>query len=390
VTVRILGSRSDGNLVLAWGLRAVGVDAEIVVPDVAATVAPHDVVLNRLDVLPTLDGVERGLELIDELAARGNRIVNARDALLNAHDKLRTAAILGRAGISHPRTLHARALREVRAAELPAVLKPRFGSWGRDVFLCRTARELEECVRVVATRPWFARHGVLVQEIVEAEPSDVRLVVAGGTVVGAGERRARPGEWRTNVSLGGSLRATVAPPEAAALAVAVAIALQADLLGVDVLAGRDGPVVIEANGAVDFDDRYAFPGDDLYGRVADALVLPRSPERRHAMTTTDGKIEILAPDTGSALALEERLVHLAPTTVTDRRTHTSSVHLEGGADVVDEVLVAVRHWLRDLGLGSTAVFVDGVVREVGLHEEPPPEPESLGAGYEGTVLVHEP
>lgn len=390
MTVRILGSPSDGNLVLARGLRSVGVDVEIVGPDIAATVAPHDVVLNRLDVLPTLDGVERGLELIDELAARGNRIVNARDALLNAHDKLRTAAILRRAGIPHPRTLHARTPAEVRAAELPAVLKPRFGSWGRDVFLCRTSRELEEHVSVIATRPWFARHGVLVQEIVEAEPRDVRLVVAGGTVVGAGERRARPGEWRTNVSLGGSLRATVAPPEAVALAVAVAIALGADLLGVDVLAGPEGPVVIEANGAVDFDDRYAFPGDDLYGRVADALGLPRRPERRHAMTTSDGKIEILAPDAASALALEERLAHLAPTTVADRRTNTSAVHVEGGADVLDEVLVAVKHWLRDLGLGSTGVVVGGVRRDVRLHDVAPPKPEPLGAVYEGTVLVHEP
>lgn len=109
------------------------------------------------------------------------------------------------------------------------------------------------------------------------------------------------------------------------------------------------------------------------------------------MTTTDGKIEVLAPDAASALALEERLAHLAPTTVSDRRTHTSAVHLEGGDDVLDEVLVAMRHWLRDLGLRSTEVLVAGVRHDVRLHDEPPQaEAGALGDGYEGAVLLHEP
>jgi RimK family alpha-L-glutamate ligase len=393
VTVHILGAESEGNLALARGLRAAGVDARILAPAAAERLARGDVVLNRLDVLPTLDGVERGLDVAVALRARGARVVNGAEALLNAHDKLRTAAILFRAGVPHPRTMHARTLDEARSAEPPAVLKPRFGSWGRDVFLCRTRRELDRRLGVVAARRWFARHGVLVQDVVDAEPRDVRVVVAGGTIVGAGERRARPGEWRTNVSLGGSLRPTVPPPAAAELALATATCLGTDLVGVDVLIGRAGPVVIEANGAVDFDDRYALPGDDLYRRLADALDLPRGHlrERRETMTTTDGKIEILAPDAASALVLEQRLLHLAPTTVADRRTHTSAVHLEGGDDVLDEVLVAVRHWLRDLGLRSTEVVAAGVRHDVRLEDEPPAaEGDALGAGYEGVVLLHEP
>jgi RimK family alpha-L-glutamate ligase len=393
MTVHILGAPSEGNLALARGLRSVGVEAAIVAPESAQGRARADVVLNRLDVLPTLDGVEPGLDVAVALAAHDVRVVNTAEALLNAHDKLRTAAILSRAGIPHPRTMHARTLDEARAAEMPVVLKPRFGSWGRDVFLCRTRGELDRRLRVVAERRWFAQHGVLVQDVVDAEPRDVRIVVAGARVVGAAERRARRGEWRTNVSLGGSLRATVAPPAAAELALAAATALGTDLIGVDVLTGLAGPVVIEANGAVDFDDRYALPGDDLYGRLAEALDLPRRhlEERRETMTTTDGKIEILAPDAASALVLEERLVHLAPTTVADRRTHTCAVHLEGDDDVLDEVLVAVRHWLRDLGLRSTDVVVAGVRHDVRLDGEPPhADADGLGAGYEGAVLLHEP
>jgi glutathione synthase/RimK-type ligase-like ATP-grasp enzyme len=70
-----------------------------------------------------------------------------------------------------------------------------------------------------------------VQELLPLAADDLRPVVAGGRVAGAAERVARPGEWRTNVSLGGELRA--AQPDAAvcALAVAAASVIGADLVG---------------------------------------------------------------------------------------------------------------------------------------------------------------
>src|SRR6201999_938318 len=67
---------------------------------------PGDIALGRLDVLPSLDGVEPGLWALERLAASGVTVLNGRRTLVAAHDKLATSAALFAAGVSHPRTGH--------------------------------------------------------------------------------------------------------------------------------------------------------------------------------------------------------------------------------------------------------------------------------------------
>jgi len=150
------------------------------------------------------------------------------------------------------------------APELPLVLKPRFGSWGRDVMLCRTGDELEEALARFGRRPWFREHGAVVQELVPPQAWDLRIVIAAGSVVGAARRLAAPGEWRTNVSLGGRSEPAEPPPLACKLAIAAAGAIGTDLVGVDLLPTRTGFVVAELNGPVDFRPWYALELENVY------------------------------------------------------------------------------------------------------------------------------
>ena len=173
----------------------------------SACSAPGDVALGRIDVRATLDGVEDGLAALALLAGRGVTVLNHPSALLAAHDKLLTARALERAGLPHPRTALLLPGAVPPAFELPCVLKPRFGSWGKDVMVCRDRAGLARALLSLAARPWFMRHGALVQELVPPLGHDLRIVVAGGEVVGAIRRTAAPGEWRTNVALGGTPRA---------------------------------------------------------------------------------------------------------------------------------------------------------------------------------------
>ena len=273
--VVLLGSAASAtNLAIVEGWGALGVDAVAVRADAAVSYARRgDIVLGRLDILPTIDGVEPGLLELLWLERRGYRVLNRATTLAAAHDKLMTARMLARAALPHPLTVHVRHEDELLELEPPLVVKPRLGSWGVDVFRCDTRDALRRCCDEITTRPWFRRQGALVQELVPPVGHDLRLLVAGGNVIGAVRRVAQPGEWRTNVSLGATRQPVVPPPAACALGIAAAAAVRGDFIGVDLLPFGDGYTVIELNGAADFNDTYSLPGRDVVADAAAALDL---------------------------------------------------------------------------------------------------------------------
>jgi [lysine-biosynthesis-protein LysW]--L-2-aminoadipate ligase len=264
---------SGTNEALVAAARAWGLDSELLDPHAALTsLEPGDVALARLDVREGLDGIERGTGELERLAAGGVDVRNPPGALVVAHDKLLTARALRLAGLPHPHTTLVSPALPTPVPELPVVLKPRFGSWGRDVERCTTSDELDAALVRLQRKPWFREHGALAQELVEPRGWDLRLVVAGGRVVGAACRIARSGEWRTNAALGAQVEPVEPPPLAQALALAAAQAARADLVGVDLLPTSNGGfVVLELNGAVDFRPVYA-PLRDVFSETVAALL----------------------------------------------------------------------------------------------------------------------
>jgi ribosomal protein S6--L-glutamate ligase len=259
------------NLALA-SCAVPGVESLLLTPAQAlARLGPGDVALGRLDVLHSLDGIEPGAWAFEALEERGCRLLNRRHSILAAHDKRRTAKVLAEAGLPHPATQVVRRADAEIDLEPPFVVKPPFGSWGEDVVLCPDRAALSACLDGLREREWFRATGAVVQELVPPIGHDLRLVVAGRRVVGAIERVAPAGEWRTNVALGGIRRPVLPPPRACDLAVAAATALGIDLVGIDLLpVGAGEYVVLELNAAVEFTPEYAV--EDPYAGAMSALL----------------------------------------------------------------------------------------------------------------------
>ena len=273
---------TETNEALVAAAAALGVTAAVLPPrDALRILEPGDVALGRLDVREGLDGVESGSLELERMNAAGVEVLNRPSAVVAAHDKLLTARALRLAGLPHPHTWLIAEGMPSPAPELPLVLKPRFGSWGRDVTLCRTAADLDEALERAAFRGWFREHGALAQQLVEPVGWDLRIIVAGGRVVGAARRIAAPGEWRTNVSLGGRSEPVAPPPLARTLALAAVASIRGDLIGVDLMPTRDGYVVSELNGAVDFRSYYATDVEDVFTEAV--LELLRAARARRAL-----------------------------------------------------------------------------------------------------------
>jgi RimK family alpha-L-glutamate ligase len=273
VLIAHTAAHTNGALIDAW--KRLGIDALTLAPAAAvAELRRDDVALFRLDVLPSLSGFEPGLGSVPALRLAGVRILNMPCALIGTHDKLETARRLKEAGLPHPRTIHVLSPDDPIDILPPVVVKPRFGSWGTDVSLCSTESDLRRCLSRLESREWFRTGGALVQELVPLQHHDLRILVAGGQVVGGIQRTAAPGEWRTNVALGGTRQRVDPAGDARALAIAAAKAVGTDLAGVDLLQTSEGDLsVLELNGAVDFDATYSLPNEDVYTRIAAALDL---------------------------------------------------------------------------------------------------------------------
>jgi RimK family alpha-L-glutamate ligase len=266
-------TRTQTDEQLAAALSRYGVAAEIVPSaEIHPRVRAGDTVLGRIALLPSLDGVQGCVWDLRKLERLSVRILNPASALLATHDKLMTALRLARSGIHHPRTAHVdhddAVLPELA---LPVVVKPRFGSRGHDVVRCDDRQSLRQCLQLLRGKHWFRRQGALVQELVGlGDASDVQLLVCRNEIVGA-VRREASGSWRADSSSARVLpfEPTVQERRIAARAASV---FDADLVMVELLQTDAGPVVLELDAAAEFDERYGFPGRDVFDEVACRLV----------------------------------------------------------------------------------------------------------------------
>jgi RimK family alpha-L-glutamate ligase len=246
-----------------------------------APILTADAVLARIIPSGSLEQIIYRVDALHWIEEHGVPVMNSPRAIERSVDKFYTDARLHEAGLPTPETVVcdtvANAMEAVRAmlgrqnpGDSPSVIiKPIFGSMGHG--LVRVS-DPEVAFRVTKSLEQL-RSVFYIQRAVDHGGRDIRVFVVGGRVVGAIERRAAAGEWRTNIALGGTARPFELPREWEKLAVAAAAAMGAEYAGVDLLPSREGPVfVLEVNAIPGWEGLQRATGVDVAGAIVEHLV----------------------------------------------------------------------------------------------------------------------
>lgn len=205
---------------------------------------------------------ELQLELYRTLAEEGALLVNDVRSLVTAIDKFKTSWLLGRMGLPTPRAIVTQRPEDARRALAAlggrAVAKPLYGSLGIGVELVTSEEAAIECLS-----RWKALYLQEFVVSVNGGGADLRAFIVGHEVAAAIRRIAPPGEFRTNIHLGGVAEEVQLRPDVARLAVAATRCLCLDYAGVDLMETPAGPVVLEVNGTPLFRGIYEATGRDM-------------------------------------------------------------------------------------------------------------------------------
>ena len=237
-----------------------------------AAILDADAVLARIIPDGSLEQIIYRVDVLHWIEERGVPVMNSPRAIERSVDKFYTTALLQEAGLPTPETVVCEGMGDAMAAVRAmgdVIVKPIFGSMGHGMV---RVSDPEVAFRVLRSLQQV-RAVFYVQRAVDHGGRDVRVFVVGGTVLGAIERRAPVGEWRTNVSGGGSARPFDLPPAWAELALRAAAAVGADYAGVDLLPSREGAVfVLEVNGIPGWHGLQQATGLDVAGAIVEHLM----------------------------------------------------------------------------------------------------------------------
>jgi RimK family alpha-L-glutamate ligase len=231
-----------------------------------------DAVLARIIPGGSLEQVIYRVDALHWIEERGVLVVNSPRTIERCVDKFYTTALLHDAGLPTPETVVCEqpdeALAAVRAMG-ECIIKPIFGSLGHGMVRVNEPEVARRIVRSLEqTRTVF-----YLQKAIDHGGRDIRVFVVGGAVLGAIERQAPDGEWRTNVAIGGSATPFELPDEWAQVAVRAADAVAADYAGVDLLPSRDGRIfVLEVNGIPGWEGFQQATGIDVAAAIVGQLV----------------------------------------------------------------------------------------------------------------------
>ena len=233
-------------------------------------ISHYDAVIPRIGTSVTFYGTA----VVRQFEQMGTYCLNTSEAIMASRDKLRSMQVLSRHAVGIAPTAFVKGQRDILHAinemgGAPVIIKLLSGTQGIGVILAETNKVAEAIIETLTS----VQQNVLVQKFVsESKGRDIRAFVVGDRVVAAMRRRAAGSEFRSNVHRGGSTEAVTLDPEFERTAVRAAQILDLRVAGVDMLEGKDGPVIMEVNSSPGLEGVEGATGVDIAGEMIDYLV----------------------------------------------------------------------------------------------------------------------
>lgn len=212
---------------------------------------------------------QQGAAVIRQFELMGSYSIARSTALVACRDKLHCLQQLSQSGIAVPKTvavsdshyLH-QAIQQVNGP--PVVIKLLESTHGAGVLLAHNRHNAEATLEAFQK----LKGRVLLQEFIkEAKGADVRAIVVGTEVIAAMERKARPGEFRSNLHRGATARSLKLSEEETQFAVRAAELMQLDFAGVDFLRTHRGNLLLEVNASPGLEGIEGITQTDVAGAV---------------------------------------------------------------------------------------------------------------------------
>jgi gamma-F420-2:alpha-L-glutamate ligase len=206
----------------------------------------------------------------------GIPVYNDADSISRVSDKLLTSQLLVKENLPIPKTILVNGDVDVELIEkevgFPCVVKATSGSKGKTVHLCQTKKDFTSLMSLLSSIS--LKKTMIIQEFVDAQPgTDLRVWVIGGKTVVAMKRTGAEGDFRANISQGGTAELFEITDEMDYLARETARVLGLQIAGVDLLFDKDGYKICEANSSPGFEGMDQYCGQDMAQRIIDFIKL---------------------------------------------------------------------------------------------------------------------
>jgi ribosomal protein S6--L-glutamate ligase len=228
-----------------------------------------------------------------------------------AHDKLLTQLKLQQKNIPMPRTYLSATMEAAKdilsKMNYPVIMKFPQGTQGKGVMFADSFASASTILDAldVLNQPF------IIQEYVETNSCDIRLIVVGDEVVAGMKRKGKSNDKRANIHAGGTGEAFVPDAYMVKIAVEAAKVIGSEICGVDILEGPTGPLIIEVNispglqgitGAtkIDIADKIA---RYLYEQTKKLIISKSNDETKKLLAEYDSRGRVEAPE-------QELITHL--------------------------------------------------------------------------------